>query len=643
LRKLLEGALSLVWRGYQHRRTVAELALLAACALWLGKAYLDFDLGVIPEGKEYGSAIQTHHIWTWVKQCGLCALWNGAERGGYPSFADVHGSALHPLVIVTMLIWGVVNGSKVALLVAFWAGGVAQWWLARVMKLGWLARVWSGLMGVVGAHLAGRMELGAFGAVLSVAMCGLVFAPALSVARSGNRRATVLLALTLASAIAAGQGYVQIGLLFTAPAFLFLVLGKNLRPRPVWREYAIAAGIALLLAAPLLVPLVHFSPHFAKDWIDPLFSRTQPLEYIPLNLVIRDVEFLNSESLSKPPFPHLTATYIGWLPVLLSVLCLRFARPEDSRSLLFLGTSAVLALLTASAVLLRWLRPLVPALAGVRHPSQIASLAVPPILGLAAYGLDKLFRASWPRLGLSLQVSARLVKVNSKWLLLIPLVWNLYTAYDLSSIWVKAVRLDEGVHPLLQALRTPSLQWVEPPFGEHRYIEPAIRMGLKLSPGIMTWQWRDRPHPEPYLEANRVGPPPDSIMIGAVDGVLLYRFEGYRDYAFVQTDEGAFPCQAFGTGGDLTVECLTDEAGVLIVRENSWTSWYAWRDRQRVPLSDDRWLSVSAPAGVHRYRFRYLPWDVPLGVLLCLLGVVLCVRQWFGRSSSQNALTREVK
>ena len=30
-----------------------------------------------------------NHTWTRFQECGLCALWNGSVRGGYPAFADV--------------------------------------------------------------------------------------------------------------------------------------------------------------------------------------------------------------------------------------------------------------------------------------------------------------------------------------------------------------------------------------------------------------------------------------------------------------------------------------------------------------------------------------------------------------------------
>lgn len=637
-------ALPFDWLAARHWRVpVVELVLLALLALWMGRAYLDFDPDVVPGGNphspsrnEYSSLVQTHHIWTWVKRCGVCALWNGSEYGGYPSFVEVHGSALHPLVIVTTLIWGVVNGSKVALIVTFWLGGLAQWWLARVMKLGWLARLWSGAMGVIGGHLASRMELGAFGLVLSTAMCSLVFAPVLSVAKSGRRRDTILLALVLALAAVAGQGYMQIGLLFTAPAFLILVLGREGRLRFVWREYVIAIGLALLLAAPFLLPLAHFFPNFTKH-IFPDFGGAQPPEYLLLNLVIRDPVFLTNEALSKPPYPHRTGMYIGWVSVVLAALCLRFARREDRRALWFLVASAFLVLLTGGGVLLSWVQPIVPGILGVRHPNIIVGLVVPPVLGLAAYGLDALWKVEWPRVTLLSSEGRNLTRVcNLRWLLLVPLVWNLMLVYDFSSTWLHVIRLTPDVNAVLQALRTPDLQWVQAPFGEHQYVEAGVRQGLKLSYGFMAWFWRDRPPPDPYLTASRKGPPPNSVELDNALGIPIYGSKDYRGYAFVQQGISMIPCEAFGTGGDLLVKCSTDEAGTLTVRENSWSGWYAWRDQQLVPLLDSRWLQVDAPAGEHQYRFKYVPWDVFLGILVCLHGVALSIWQWKKHSPSSD-------
>lgn len=476
-----------IWIKDQHRLApILELALIAGWAMWVGRAYLDFDVTLVPMGREYGSAVQTHHLWTWVKECGWCAMWNGSARGGTPAFVDVYGSMLHPLVALTTLAFGVVNGSKIALVAALWTAGVAQWSLARVLRLGWLPRLWSGLAAVVGGHLAARMELGFFGIVLSTAMCSLVFAPALGVARSGGRRQTVVLSIVLAGAILAGQGYLQVGLLFLSPAFLFLILDGDLGLRAVWHEYAIAVGLALLMAAPLLVPLARFWPNFSKP-VDWEFGAAQPLKYFLLNFVIDDHAFLLSEALGKLPQAASYSMYIGWVPIALAVLCLRFARPQDYRALLFLTASATLALLTTSAVPLRWLIPILPGVVRIRFPSLMGGLAVPPVLGLAAYGLDGLISARWPRLSLQASQRDTTRTLSLRWLLLIPLLFSLCTGYDFSQLWLRVTRMDDSVWAILDALQTPTLQWVQPPFGEHYFVEPAIRTGLKLSPGIVTW------------------------------------------------------------------------------------------------------------------------------------------------------------
>ncbi|MEO7910748.1 MAG: hypothetical protein ABIV47_13965 [Roseiflexaceae bacterium] len=79
----------------------------------------------------------------------------------------------------------------------------------------------------------------------------------------------------------------------------------------------------------------------------------------------------------------------------------------------------------------------------------------------------------------------------------------------------------------------------------------------------------------------------------------------------------------------IDVTCQTAEQGQLIVEENSWLGWQAWVDGHVVSLERNQWLSVALPAGNHTIQFRYWPWDVPLGLALCLIGVALTLYWWF--------------
>lgn len=607
---------------------LAEWGLIVVWACWVGRAYLDFNPFTWPIGGEMGVQLQTHYLWPRFQECGLCALWNGGINGGAPALADIFGSMLHPLVMVTTLLWGVMIGAKVALVGALAMAGVAQWWMARILGVGAVARVWSALLVVVGGHLGGRMENSNFGLVLSTAACSLALAAALDVAVSGKRRTTLLFALTLAMTIVAGQGYLQLALLTWAPAFLFLLLDGNFRLRPVWREYMLAIALSLLLAAVFLVPLLHFWPQLFKD-SDPGFGAAQPLEYLPLNLVIRDTDFLRAEVLGKKPFPYMYNLYIGWVPLLLAILSLRFARRKDYPLLLCLSSGMVLVFLMASAILLRWLGLLIPQFSGFRHSSLIAALAIPAILALAAYGLHHLLALNWPRLivGFRLNNSTHPVAFSLKWLMIIPLFWSLQSPYDLSQNYLITLN-QQDIYESMASLQSPTLQWIALPFGELFWIEPALNRGLKVSNVVWAWSWSSRQVAEPRLIANRPGPPPDTQKVGMLHGVPLYENTNV-EYAYVKMGSQIVPCQASGGNGDLTVKCSTQQLGQLIVQENSWPGWQAKQDQKTVPLLPGPWLSVEAPAGEHEYHFRYLPWDVVVGFLLTLVGIFLTMWLWF--------------
>lgn len=618
-----------------------ELSLIAFWVILLGREYLSMNPMAVPAGREFLSAIQTHHLWNDLQACGGCAFWNGYQRGGYPAFVDPHGSMLHPLVAVTTLLWGVINGSKIALLVSLWVAGFAMWWTARVLRLGTVPRIWASLLVVAGGHLAGRMELGVFGVLLSTAMISLVIPPLLQFARDGSRRTAVLLGLTMSSAILAGQGYMQFGMLIVAPATVFLFLSRSLRLRVKWQHLLLSGLVAFLVAAPLLVPFGHFMPEFGKER-DTEFRVTQPVEYVPLNLVISDRDFYSSESLDKEPLPHLYMMYIGWVPVLLAAYGVGVAKGWDRRWVFFSLTSILLLLLAASGDLLRVGVEYLEFLGGIRHPPQIAGLIVPLLVTLSAFGLDRLLKRPWPELRLSHDdwPDTGSIRLSLAWILLIPLVLSLRSTYDFSQNWLYVEQVRRETYQLLERMRTEDLQWVSPPFGEHSYIEPGVSMGLKMSPGLMTWYWEGREFPEPVLEANRAGPPPNALrIVDEVDGIPIYHTDALP-YAFVDHGDEISQCFAGGRGGHLWVRCSTDLPGELVVQENSWSGWKVWVDGQRRSLKSGQRLRLDAPSGEHSYVLQYRPWDVPLGLGLFVTGLLLSA--WFLVPSSQEgAITQE--
>ncbi|MCJ7733801.1 MAG: hypothetical protein MUP11_04555 [Anaerolineales bacterium] len=609
---------------------IIEILVLGLWAFWVGREYLNFDPNIIPGGREFSSAIQTHHIWTTFKDCGWCAVWNGSVSGGYPAFTDIYGSMLHPLVVLSTFLLGVVNGAKIILVISLWFAGIAQWWIAKELKVHWAARIWSSGLAIVGGHLAGRMEQGNFGLVLSTAMASLVFGGILAVVNGKGKQASVLLGIVIASTLLAGQGYLQVGMLSIFPAILILILDPKLRFTNIWKYFLISIILAVVLSAVFLIPFAHYYPNFSK-YMDSEFVVAQPLKYIPLNYVIDSFDYYKSDVLNKYPFPALYTLFIGWIPVLFAVYGLAKGEKISKSIKWFFITSIAIILLFSSGDALKLITKIWEGAAGIRHPSIIAGLTIPLILSLSAVGLDKLLDVDWPKLELrfSEENKPMWISIQTIWIIAIPILFSLYQGYQFTKMWIYTYEENPVIAQVIEELKTDTLQWVQTPYGDHLYIEPAVGMGLKISPGIIPWQWKNRNIPVSYLEASHSGQPEGTTgIVKKVSDVNIY-IRPDQEYAAVITDTQVTPCQAEGKGGYLTVRCDSEHSGRLVIKENIVTGWKGWVDEKEVTIFGDQWISVEAPSGFHIYSFRYLPWDVPLGLAISGIGIILCIFIWY--------------
>ncbi len=620
---------SMRWPVSRLVNSVLELGLLLAWSLYLGREYLT-HLGAqyVPSGREFGALIASHHFWSRVLDCGLCALWNGDQGGGYPALAEAVGAPFHPLVALATLALGVVDGAKLTVILALFVGALAGWWLAVSLGLSRVARLWAGLLGAGGGYIAAKMELGAVTLAFSTATCALLLPAAFHLWYRKTSGAVVLFGIVVASAILSGQGYVQIAALMTFPSYLILALsgrGSHLR------FFAAGMLVALALTAFYLLPTLNFASVLTK-WSDPQFAASQPLEYVLLNLVIRDVKFYTSEVLGKLPYPHMYANYLGWPAVILAMLTVTFARREDRIPLAFLLCNFVLGLLIISGVLPRLLVKLLPDLAMARFITAGNGILTPPVIALSAYGLDGLVRLKWPKVTLAWGYRATAQQDGLYWdlryLLLVPLAWNLWSLDQFDHTWLNTRRLGNDVAQVIEALRTPTAQWVATPFGEQYFVEPSVSGGLKLSPGVLNFKWKDRDPPQAFREASREGQPKGSIFEKKItDDINLYS-RPEAQFAYIQTANSTVPCTAKAQGGYIDIYCRSEEDGSLFVAANRWPGWHAWIDGQPLDLVDSRWLVVRAPAGAHAYSFRYLPLDVGLGMCITVLGIGMTAVAW---------------
>ncbi len=460
----------------------------------------------------------------------------------------------------------------------------------------------------------------------------------------------MLLGVAFALAIVAGQGYVQIGFVLLLPLLAILIVGGPAPAAVVVRRLLVAAVLGLLLAAPLVVPVLHFLPELAKG-IDGQFTTAQPLKFTLLNLLVDDAAFYRTEILGKMPFPAIYAHFIGWIPLVLAIWGLGSRRVTGSaRHGLFLGATALGALWLATASPFAWLARTFSSLAlqnfimGVRFTPLFIGLAVPPILALAGIGVARLLLLSWPRFSLGVSgmqdKPASFLELNTQVLLVIPLVLALAETYSFGRAYIYSAPVIHGVGEALDALKTPDLQWVDTPYGEQFWMEAAAARDLKVSTGTQGWSWANREPPLPVRTLSRGNPPPGMTAAGVAGGLNVYASGPGREYAVVSGADGRrFACQAHGGGGDITVSCEAAAAGMLTVAENVWPGWQARVDGQAVPLYGQPFIALPLRPGAHTVSLKYRPYDVLAGGLLFLVGIVWAAYLW----SVKDTGPRQVK
>jgi hypothetical protein len=610
--------------------TGLEILAIGLWALWVGRSLLNFDPQLWPIGREFGNHIYGFHFWNLLWRCGVCSLWNGMFNGGQPFLADPFAGILHPIIAVTGSLTDAVTGAKLTVLASLWMAGIAQWWLGKTIGLGRWGRLWAALVVTSGGHILGRMEVGAVILVLSTAASSLALAGAINLAIHPSRKAALILAVVLALALLAGQAYIQIALFLWVPWIMLIAWDHRKGASSPWREFILAGVLAALMASVLLVPLLHFWPSTEK-FSEPGFIASQPFEYIPLNLVIHDWDYYLAGGLGSTPYPYLHTLYIGWPAVILAGVGLALSRLAERRLLVSLSLGAVTMFWLASGTVFQMAVPFLPFLAAVRHVALAAGMAVPAILAVAGYGLDRLLEPNRfvAKVAFGLNEPKTRISFPLAYLIVIPLIAALISADELDQHFLNP-QSNAGAYESIHALKTTDLQWVAAPLGEHFWVEPGWDAGLKLTGIVAPFWWAGRELPPPLLEATRGDPPAGLIPVDYLADVPIFE-RPENTYARVETASGTVPCSGQGIGGDLTVKC-DSEGGSLVVHENAWSGWKAAVNGKPARIIQDNWLKVNVPPGPVVVRLRYLPMDVLAGILLSLAGVVAVILLWRGSS-----------
>lgn len=616
---------------------IIEIGLLV-CWTWLfASGLLDFSSNALPYGSELMNETSSNWAWDDFKECGLCALWNGYQNGGFPTLADPMTPVLHPMLAIPALLFGALNGIKATLWLALLVGGIGQWWLSRELGLGILARLWSGAITISSGNLAGRIDGGVVALLVSLAAY-IILLPTLCIfMKNPSRRSAALLGLAGGGFLISGQQYLQMGAVMLSPLLLLFAWTERKRLNSFLSHGILAISIAILTSSLFLLSISSFFGKLEK-YQDPYFARSQPMKWIPINLVLDDWGFYQTDALHKVVFPYMHVTYIGWIAVVFAVFGVAVAWHRQP-TVTAIGIGVIVgSWWIASADPFKRLyeaangHPSIQAFAaGMASTPLIAALAVPIIIAFGAIGLDRLTNKACALARSHSQPRPPLARyLGMVALLLLVLMSTLSVrqteAFTERTTILRSWDLTE-TDDVFALLETDDLQWVQTVWGEGFWSIWSRQHHLKVS-----WFWdswlKDTSPPPAQLEAVRGPDPPEwaDHVIGTVGDMTVYSRTGTW-YAVATLDDGSImPCHASGWGATLEISCDLTAPGHLRVYETNVPGWNATVSGQRVPVTrDDGWIGIEVPAGASTTKLQYRPWEFWVGAALTILGAILAL------------------
>ncbi len=367
--------------------------------------------------------------------------WNPYLGNGTPIINDAFNYLFNPFASLPVLIFGGVQGSKLAMCVALLLAGYNMWALAKAIGVGGVARVAAGALYMMSGGIAAKFHTGHFQLGLSLAWPPLVLAGLWWTLNSQDRRAPVLTAVAFTLMFFAGNIYYTLHVLICS----VLIVAFHLVERGRWDRLK-RVGIAGVFA--LGLSMIQFMPIWAvRDFVDHEGVRFDQLT----NQI--DSQYDMSQAIANFTYPWENWRIFEDAPFLMNVVVdYAYIGPTAFLFIAGLGVTRyrfrfkraawialILALFmmvwgAAQTPILNYLYANISLLAEFRYVGRAHSIAALWWIVLAALGIDALWRMSFAVLHTSPEFAAynrvRLIRIVT----LAVVVWVYLFTYSTANL-----------------------------------------------------------------------------------------------------------------------------------------------------------------------------------------------------------------
>ena len=649
---------------------IAAFILMTGIGLLYASKLLNFDPNLGLATGEYQAHVGFISLFRqWLQGQIPFPLWNPVMGYGRSLIADPFLFIFNPFLSVPMFLYGLVNGTKLALVMNFIIAGTGMFVLARGMGLGRLASLWCGLLYMMSGALPSHLIIGQIQLTFSLGWAPWAAAGLFWLLRSPGWGTACAAGVAQALFFFSGNLYHQVYALFTFViiSIIYIVDWSHFTIRKDLIKYVFLVGVLSVgLIAVQLFPLMAARTSmdniggYPEDTSE--FSGSQLMEYAFLNYIVAEKDFSRSDILDQIPCPQENYRYIGVAPILLLLFVIPAFSHGDRRGIAAMAASFLFLLAWAALeyTFVRDLYEFFPILYQFRDPGRALSVGTIYLIGLSGFALDYVWMgiqhpggegqsdANWYerrafRIGLSLLLVTGLVfslrRVYGENRELIYLEHLYRPEIDLAVDWLVEHEDDQLT---LQVTHTVA----------SKIILDAYELGLRSSDFIDGW----RPSAPDYSIGSfssvqlqpryRVdwaydGPPsPEYEVVRRFGELQIWEAQDTFPYAFVVPLERLVEGQPVlpddvaeaavvhrVNPNRIVVDLEVQERGMLVVTESWFNGWTVYVDLDEAELAPvGSYLATELEPGVHHVVFEYAPasftagWLVSVGTLLVMLG-----------------------
>ena len=584
-------------------------------------------------------------------------LWNPYIHTGLPYAGDPMLHIYIPFVTVPILLFGVIDGFKIAVFLSFLIGALGMWWLGSVLGMGKLIRIWTALMYAFAGQPVARFFQGEYLLIFGFAWIPWIIGNLFKVIETRRKLYLGMTVISLALLFFCGNAYYSLLIFFIILLFGLVWLPKFQKDKP-WIKidtgllgiFILVGSLTLGVIAIQLLPQVEFWPRMNKGTD---IQGSHSIKQIFLDYTSRDT--FREDAFSKLPAREEFYAYIGFAPfIALAALPFWIAKRNKKPIFLFI----LVILLVVIWINLDWMPwknffYQTKIISQFRHLLRMLIFGSFAIIMLGGMGMDSLWKIvskksfddqqplrpgfiAWISLvGLGILVVFMIAgvwdvfKTNHQY---VTTVQDYQDAYQVLG-WVR--QYDEGEY---YVRHNPNNSWLFPMLASHlRFIDAWYHWTDIRDLGGQSNIRYLQAEPNYVVQSQDEKPPAeaDAEVIHQDKGYNIYLLPKSLPFAFlvkndtlIEQNNSEWIRRQDVTGetpyfpGPNSVEVIAEaKAGEsLVVLLTHYPGWRVRVDGQPASLMNvSGYLAVRSIPGVHHYDFSYRPISFYAGLFLSLI------------------------